>query len=204
MTERIVIHPQNPQARLLSRVVDYLHAGELVVLPTEATYVLAAKLEAKSAVEQLIRVRKLHDKHHFSLLCSDLSSLSTYANVDNAVYRLLKRVLPGPYTVILPASREVPRRLMHPSKKTIGLRVSSNKICHDLLGLLGAPVLCSTLQLLGDDLPLADPDDIESRLAGQVACIVDGGVGQLTGTTVIDALSWPPTVLRQGLGVVDF
>lgn len=204
MTERLIIHPQNPQARLLQRLVSIIQSGELVVLPTDATYVLAAKLEAKSAVEQLMRVRQLPHKHHFSLLCADLSSLGTYAKVDNQVYRLLKSLLPGPYTVILPATKDVPRRLQHPSKKTVGLRVSSNTICHDLLALLGEPILCSTLQLAGQDLPLVDPDEIAEQLDGQIACIADGGVGQLTGTTVIDAVSWPPVVVRQGLGAVDF
>lgn len=200
MTEWLTIHPKNPQQRLLQQLAKMLDAGELLVLPTECTYVFAAKIGAKSALEQLIRIRQLPDKHHFSLLCKDLSEIGTYAKVDNATYRLLKNLLPGPYTFILPATHDVPRRLQHPSKKTIGLRVSSHPICQDLLALLTEPLLCSTLQLAGQDLPLTDPLDIRDELEGQVAAIVDAGVGQLIGTTVIDAVTWPPTILRQGLG----
>lgn len=203
MTERLIIHPQNPQPRLLQRLANVIEAGELVVLPTESTYVFAAKLGEKSAIEQLARIRQLPDKHHFSLLCADLSSLGAYAKVDNAVYRLLKNLLPGPYTVILQATHDVPRRLQHPSKKTIGLRVSSNIICRSLLALLNEPIFCSTLQLPGQDLPLTDPEDMVEQLNGQVGWIADGGIGQLIGTTVIDATTWPPTVLRQGLGPID-
>jgi len=204
MTERLTIHPQNPQPRLIERLATLIHAGGLVVIPTEASYVFAAKLGEKTALEQLVRIRRLPDKHHFSLLCHDLSSLGTYAKVDNAVYRLLKSLLPGPYTVILPATHDVPRRLQHPAKKTIGLRVSAHPVCYHLLASLEQPVLCSTLQLPEDDAPLTDPEDMLARLQGQVACVVDSGIGQRMGTTVIDAATWPPTVIRQGLGVVDF
>lgn len=200
MTERLTIHPKNPQPRLLQQLAKIIDTGELVVLPTECTYVFAAKIGAKSALEQLIRIRQLPDKHHFSLLCKDLSEIGTYAKVDNATYRLLKNLLPGPYTFILPATHDVPRRLQHPSKKTIGLRVSSHLICQDLLALLTEPLLCSTLQLAGSELPLTDPEDMLPSLNGQVACMVDAGVGQLVGTTVVDAVTWPPTILRQGLG----
>lgn len=204
MTELLTIHKDNPQPRLIECLKQALLAGEVVVIPSEATYLLVAKLGDKRAVERIVRLRQLSDKHHFSLLCQDLSELGTYAKVDNAVFRLLKTLFPGPYTVILPATHDVPRRLQHPAKKTIGLRVSAHLVCQALLSAMGEPLMCSTMQLPGDDLPLTDPVDIYQRLKGQVAYVADVGIGSRISTTVIDALTWPPTVIREGLGPVTF
>lgn len=204
MTELLSIHKDNPQPRLIERLNQALTASEVVVIPSETTYLLVAKLGDKRAVEQIVRIRHLSEKHHFSLLCQDLSELGTYAKVDNAVFRLLKTLFPGPYTVILPATHDVPRRLQHPAKKTIGLRVSAHLVCQALLSAMGEPLICSTMQLPGDDLPLTDPLDMCQRLKGQVAYVADAGMGSLMSTTVIDALTWPPTVVREGLGPVTF
>ena len=172
----------------------------MVALPTDSAYALVCQLDDKGAVEKLRRVRGIDDKHHLTMLCRDLSEIAQYARVDNAQYRMLKATLPGPYTVILEATREVPRRLSHPSRKTIGLRVPENRIACDLMEALAEPLLGVTLILPGEDEPLTDPDEIRERLAKVVDLVIDGGACSLQPTTVIDLTGDDAVLVRQGRG----
>ncbi len=203
MTQYFHIHPDNPQQRLLRQAADMIHGGGIVALPTDSSYALACHLDDKAAVDSLRRIRGIDDKHHLTLLCRDLSDLATYARVDNRQYRLLKAATPGPYTFILEATREVPRRLSHPSRKTIGLRVPEHAIAQALLAELGQPLLGTTLILPGSDEPLHDPDEIRDALQKQVALVIDGGACSLQPTTVVDLTGDAPVVLREGRGDVS-
>ncbi len=179
-----------------------IDGGGIVALPTDSSYALVCHLDDKGAVDRLRRIRGVDDKHHLTLLCRDLSEIATYARVDNRQYRLLKAVTPGPYTFILEATREVPRRLSHPSRKTIGLRVPEHAIAQALLAELGQPLLGTTLILPGDDLPLNDPDEIREALQKQLELVIDGGACSLLPTSVIDLTGDVPAVLREGRGDV--
>lgn len=203
MTQFFHIHPDNPQQRLLRQAADMIHAGGIVALPTDSSYALACHLDDKAAVDRLRRIRGIDDKHHLTLLCRDLSDLANYARVDNRQYRLLKAATPGPYTFILEATREVPRRLSHPSRKTIGLRVPEHAIAQALLAELGQPLLGTTLILPGGDEPLHDPEEIRDALQKQVALVIDGGACSLLPTTVVDLTGDAPLVLREGRGDVS-
>jgi len=194
------IHPDNPQPRLIKQAAQIVGAGGIVALPTDSAYALVCRLDDKSAVEKLRRIRGVDDKHHLTLLVRDLSEVAQYARVDNTQYRLLKATMPGPYTVILEATRELPRRLSHPSRKTIGLRVPENKITLALLEELGEPLIGTTLQLPGDDHMLSDPDEVRERLEKQIELIIDGGAGMLEPTTVIDLTGSEPELVREGRG----
>jgi tRNA threonylcarbamoyl adenosine modification protein (Sua5/YciO/YrdC/YwlC family) len=194
------IHPENPQPRLIKQAAQIVGAGGIVALPTDSAYALVCRLDDKSAVEKLRRIRGVDDKHHLTLLVRDLSEVAQYARVDNTQYRLLKATMPGPYTVILEATRELPRRLSHPSRKTIGLRVPENKITLALLEELGEPLIGTTLQLPGDDHMLSDPDEVRERLEKQIELIIDGGAGMLEATTVIDLTGPEPELVREGRG----
>ncbi|WP_312514933.1 L-threonylcarbamoyladenylate synthase [Massilia sp.] len=194
------IHPDNPQPRLIKQAAQIVGAGGIVALPTDSAYALVCRLDDKSAVEKLRRIRGVDDKHHLTLLVRDLSEVAQYARVDNTQYRLLKATMPGPYTVILEATRELPRRLSHPSRKTIGLRVPENKITLALLEELGEPLIGTTLQLPGDDHMLSDPDEVRERLEKQIELIIDGGAGMLEPTTVIDLTGPEPELVREGRG----
>jgi tRNA threonylcarbamoyl adenosine modification protein (Sua5/YciO/YrdC/YwlC family) len=200
MSQFFQIHPENPQPRLLKQAAQILQSGGIGTLPTDACYALVARLDDKAASDRLRRIRGIDEKHHLTLLCRDLSEIAVYARVDNAQYRLLKAVTPGPYTFILEATREVPRRLSHPSRKTIGLRVPDNAIAQALLTELGQPLLGATLILPGDDHPLSDADEVRERLERQVDLVIDGGAGGLEPTTVIDLTGPEPELIRQGLG----
>jgi tRNA threonylcarbamoyl adenosine modification protein (Sua5/YciO/YrdC/YwlC family) len=200
MSQFFQIHPDNPQIRLIKQAAQIIHAGGIVALPTDSCYALVCHLDDKSAVERLRRIRDVDDKHHLTLLCRDLSEIAQYARVDNRQYRQLKAATPGPYTFILEATKEVPRRLSHPSRKTIGLRVPENPIAHALLEELGQPLLGTTLILPGETEPLTDPDEIRERLDRQIELIIDGGACSLEPTTVIDVTGDEPVLLRQGRG----
>ncbi len=200
MSQFFQIHPDNPQLRLIKQAAQIIHGGGIVALPTDSCYALVCHLDDKSAVERLRRIRNVDDKHHLTLLCRDLSEIALYARVDNRQYRLLKAATPGPYTFILEATKEVPRRLSHPSRKTIGLRVPENQIAHALLGELGQPLLGTTLILPGESDPLTDPDEIRNLLERQVELVIDGGACSLEPTTVIDLTDEEPVLLRQGRG----
>ncbi|MEN3293960.1 MAG: hypothetical protein V7642_3213 [Burkholderiales bacterium] len=202
MSQFFQIHPDNPQSRLIKQAAQIIHAGGIVALPTDSSYALVCHLDDKSAVERLRRIRGVDDKHHLTLLCRDLSEIAQYARVDNRQYRVLKSATPGPYTVILEATREVPRRLSHPSRKTIGLRVPENRIAHALLEELGQPLLSTTLILPDESEPLTDPDEIRERLGRQIELVIDGGACSLEPTTVIDLTDEEPVLIRQGRGAV--
>ncbi|MGF6273841.1 tRNA threonylcarbamoyl adenosine modification protein (Sua5/YciO/YrdC/YwlC family) [Massilia sp. UYP11] len=200
MGQYFQIHPDNPQARLIKQAAQIVSSGGIVALPTDSAYALVCRLDDKSAVDKLRRIRGVDDKHHLTLLVRDLSEVAQYARVDNTQYRLLKATMPGPYTVILEATRELPRRLSHPSRKTIGLRVPENRITLALLEELGEPLIGTTLQLPGDDHMLSDPEEVRERLEKQIELIIDGGAGLLEATTIIDLTGPEPELVREGRG----
>ncbi|MDF3035356.1 MAG: threonylcarbamoyl-AMP synthase [Paucimonas sp.] len=203
MTQFFQIHPDNPPPRLVRQAVQIIHGGGIVALPTDSCYALVCHLDDKNAVDRLRRIRGIDDKHHLTLLCRDLSEISQYAKVDNRQYRLLKAATPGPYTFILEATKEVPRRLSHPSRKTIGLRVPENAVAHALLAELGQPLLGTTLILPDDEQPLTDPEEIRDALAKQIELVIDGGACSFEPTTVVDLTGDEPLVVRAGRGAIE-
>lgn len=203
MSQYFRIHPENPQARLISQAVDIIRSGGVIVYPTDSAYALGCHLGDKQAITRIRQIRRLDDDHDFSLVCRDLSDLGLYARVSNTAYRLLKAATPGPYTFVLQATREVPRRLIHPKKKTIGVRVPDNVICQDLLEALGEPIMSSTLILPNDEFPLTDPLEIRDMLEHQVDLIIDGGHCGLEPTTVVDLEDDVPVILREGCGDLE-
>lgn len=198
------IHPDNPQLRLISQVAAVIRHGGVVAYPTDSSYALGCHIGDKAALDRIRRIRKLAPDHNFTLVCQDLSELATYARVGNAEFRILKNKTPGPYTFILPATREVPRRLQHPRRKTIGLRVPDHPITRALLDALGEPLMSVTLIMPGEALPLTDPYEIRERLGSQVDVIIDGGVCRSEPTTVIDMTGDSPEVVRHGQGDAGF
>ena len=203
MAQHFELHPDNPQPRLLKQAVALLGKGGILAVPTDSSYALVCHLDDKAAADNLRRIRGVDDKHHLTLLCRDLSELANYARVDNAQYRLLKSATPGPYTFILEASKEVPRRLSHPSRKTIGLRVPDHKTLQALLELHGAPLLATTLIPIDAVDPLNDPTEIREQYEHSIAGVLDAGACPLEPTTVIDLSSGEPVVVRQGRGDVS-
>lgn len=202
MSQFFQIHPDNPQLRLIKQAAQIIKSGGLVALPTDSCYALVCRLDDKDAVMRLRRIRGVDEKHHLTLLCRDLSEIAQYARIDNSQYRMLKTATPGPYTFILEATKEVPRRLSHPSRKTIGLRVPENRIAHALLEELGQPLLGATLILPDEDGPLTDPEDIRDRLERQIELVIDGGACSLEPTSVIDLTGEEAVLIRQGRGDV--
>lgn len=197
------VHPDNPQSRLISQAVERIRAGDVVVYPTDAAYAIGCQIGNKSAMERIAQIRDLSPKHQYAILCADLSDLATYAKVDNATYRLLKSNTPAVTTYILSATSEVPKRLMHPKKKTIGLRVPNNTVCQMLLKELGEPLLTSTLILPGQTEPLDDPYDIEEQLEKRIDVFIDSGLGTLTTTSIVDLTGLNPEIIRRGIGDVS-
>jgi tRNA threonylcarbamoyl adenosine modification protein (Sua5/YciO/YrdC/YwlC family) len=201
MSQFFQIHPDNPQLRLVKQAAQIIHSGGIVALPTDSCYALVCQLDNKDAVERLRRIRGVDEKHHLTLLCRDLSEIAQYAKVDNRQYRLLKAATPGPYTFILEATKEVPRRLSHPSRKTIGLRVPENQIAHALLAELGEPLIGTTLILPDQEDALTDAEEIRERLEKQIELVIDSGACSLEPTTVIDLSDDnEPVLVRQGRG----
>ncbi len=200
MSQYFEVHPQNPQLRLLKQAAQILHAGGVAAIPTDSSYALVCRLDDKAAAEQLRRLREVDDKHHLTLICRDLSELASYARVDNRQFRLLKAATPGPFTFILEATKEVPRRLSHPSRRTIGLRVPDHAVTQALLALFGAPLLATTLIVPGESEALNDPQEIREHFEKRVQAVVDAGACPLQPTTVIDLSDDPPTLLRRGRG----
>jgi len=194
------VHPDNPQARLISQAVDIIRGGGVVVYPTDSAYALGCHIGDKQAVDRIRRLRKLDDKHNFTLVCRDLSEIANYAKVDNTAYRLLKHATPGPYTFILRATSEVPRRLMQAKRKTVGLRVPDNAIAQALLAELEQPLMSVTLIMPGDEFPLIDPYDIRQELEHHVDLVIDGGFCGMEPTTVIDLVDEVPVLMRTGKG----
>jgi tRNA threonylcarbamoyl adenosine modification protein (Sua5/YciO/YrdC/YwlC family) len=200
VAQHFEVHPQNPQARLLKQAAAILHAGGVMAVPTDSSYALVCRLDDKAAAENLRRIRGVDDKHHLTLLCRDLSELARFARVDNRQFRLLKLGTPGPYTFILEATKEVPRRLSHPSRRTIGLRVPDHQVTQQLLALFGEPLLATTLIPPGESDALNDAQDILARYQKQVQAVVDAGACPLQPTTVVDYSGDDPVIVRQGRG----
>jgi len=202
MSQFFQIHPENPQARLIKQAADIVRKGGIIVYPTDSAYAIGCHIGDKKALERIRRIRQLDDKHNFTLVCRDLSELATFARVDNTQYRLLKACTPGPYTFILKATAEVPRRLMHQKRKTIGLRVPENPTAQALLAELNEPLMSVTLIMPGDADPLIDPYDIRTLLEHDVDLVIDGGYCGLEMTTVVDLADDEPVLVRQGKGDV--
>lgn len=200
MSQFFYVHPENPQARLINQAVAIIRSGGVVVYPTDSGYALGCQLENKQALERICQIRRLDDKHNFTLLCRDLSELSLYARVDNAAFRLLKNNTPGPYTFIFKGTKEVPRRLMNAKRKTIGIRVPDNRIALDLLEALGEPMMSTSLILPGSDVTESDPEDIRDKLEHAVDVILNGGYLGEQPTTVIDFSEDEAVVARVGSG----
>ena len=200
MAQFFEVHPQNPQARLLKQAAQILQDGGIAAVPTDSSYALVCRLDDKAAAEQLRRIRQVDDKHHLTLLCRDLSELASYARVDNQQYRILKLGTPGPFTFILEATKEVPRRLSHPSRRTIGLRVPEHKVLQDLLAHFGQPLLATTLIPPGEREPLNDAEEIRQRFEKLLQAVVDAGACPMEPTTVIDLTGDVPELIRQGRG----
>jgi len=200
MSQFFQIHPDNPQARLISQAVQIVRDGGIVALPTDSCYALVCHLDDKDAVARLRRIRNVDDKHHLTLLCRDLSELSNYAQVDNQQFRRIKAATPGAYTFILQATKEVPRRLSHPSRKTIGLRVPDHKVLQDLLALHSTPLLATTLIAPGETEPMNDAQDICDLYCNRIAAVIDSGACAREPTTVVDLSGSEPVIIRQGRG----
>lgn len=200
MAQFFQIHPETPQPRLIKQAVDIIRAGGLVAYPTDSAYALGCHIGDKRALDRIRAIRQLDKHHNFTLMCRDLSELATYARVDNQTFRLLKGHTPGAFTFILDATSEVPKRLMHPKRKTIGMRVPANPVALALLEELGEPLMSSSLIMPGESLPLTDPYDIRDTLQHQLELVIDGGFCGLEATTVIDMTGEAPQVIRQGCG----
>jgi tRNA threonylcarbamoyl adenosine modification protein (Sua5/YciO/YrdC/YwlC family) len=200
MSQYFEIHPTHPQPRLIKQAVEIIHGGGVIAYPTDSSYALGCHIGDKDALQRLRRIRKIDDKHNLTLVCRDLSEIATYAKIENADYRLLKSLTPGPYTFLLNATGEVPRRLMHPKRRTIGIRVVDHPIVRALLDELGQPIMSCTLIMPGDEFPLTEPDDIREQLEHHVDLIIDGGHCGFEPTTVIRMTGDAPEVLREGKG----
>ncbi|WP_288130382.1 L-threonylcarbamoyladenylate synthase [Microbulbifer sp.] len=203
MAQFFQIHPDNPQARLINQAAEIVSAGGIIVFPTDSAYAIGCRLGEKLAVERIRALRQLDKHHNFTLMCRDLSELASYAKVDNQMFRLLKNHTPGPYTFIMPATSEVPRRLAHAKRKTIGLRVPENPIALALIEALGEPLMSCSLIMPGEEQPLTDPYDIRDTLEHQVELVIDGGFCGLEATTVVDLTGDEPELVRQGCGTID-
>ena len=202
MPQIFEIHPDNPQPRLLKQATALLDKGEVLAVPTDSSYALVCHLDDKAAADKLRRIRGVDDKHHLTLLCRDLSELSNYAKVDNQQFRLIKAATPGAYTFILEATKEVPRRLSHPSRKTIGLRVPDHKVLQELLALYSTPLLATTLIAPGETEPMNDADEISAHYKRSIAAIIDAGACPREPTTVVDLTGGEPVIVREGRGSV--
>lgn len=199
----IEVHPTDPQPRLVAAIVQVIRTGGMIAYPTDSSYALGCHIGDKTATNRIHRIRRTDKSHNFTLVCRDLSEISVYARIDNWAYRLVKSLTPGPYTFILPATRELPKKLQHPKRRTIGIRVPDHPLVEAMLDVLGEPIMSSTLLLPGDDMPLTDPVEIEERIGHQVDLIVDAGPTGIEPTTVLDLTGGSPKVLRQGRGDVS-
>jgi len=200
MSQLFEVHPDNPQPRLLKQAAQILHGGGIAAVPTDSSYALVCHLDDKTAAENLRRIRGVDDKHHLTLLCRDLSELASYARVDNKQYRLLKLGTPGPFTFILEATKEVPRRVSHPSRRTIGLRVPDHRVTQELLAILGQPLLATTLIAPGEREPMNDPHEIRDRFQKSIQAVVDSHACPMQPTTVVDLTGDEPVLVRAGRG----
>lgn len=203
MSQFFRIHPDNPQLRLIRQAVEILNRGGVIAYPTDSAYALGCHIGDKTAIGRIREIRRLERDHHFALVCKDLSELGVYAKVDKAAYRQIRNATPGPYTFILPATREVPRRLVDSKRKSIGLRVPDNEICRALLSELGEPIMSATLVLPGDEYPLTDPHEIRDLLEHQLDLVIDGGHCGIESTTVVSFEEGHPVIVREGMGDVE-
>lgn len=203
MSQFFQIHPETPQLRLIKQAVDILRKGGVIAYPTDSAYALGCHLGDKAAAERIKRIRRLDDKHNFTLVCRDLSDIGVYAKVDNVQYRMLKTYTPGPYTFILTATSEVPRRLLHAKRRQIGIRVPNNAVVQALLAELGEPIMSTTLMLPGESTPMTDPYDIRDTLQHELDLVIDGGYCDLEPTTVIDLCDDVPVLVREGKGDIS-
>jgi tRNA threonylcarbamoyl adenosine modification protein (Sua5/YciO/YrdC/YwlC family) len=203
MAQLLTVHPLNPQLRLLRQAAQIIDHGGLAAVPTDSCYALVCHLDDKPAVDRLRRIRQIDERHHLTLMCRDLSEIANYARVDNLQYRLLKNATPGPYTFILEATKEVPRRLSHPSRKTIGIRVPEHPVTLGLLDVFGQPLISTTLQLPGDEIPLNDAAHIVERIGHELDVIIDGGACGIEPTTIVDVTGKEAVVVRRGRGPVE-
>ena len=204
MARIVTVHPVDPQPRRIAEIVASIHSGGLIAYPTDSSYALGCHIGDKRAMDEIRRIRRADKDHNFTLVCSDLSEISNYARVENWAYRLVKALTPGPYTFILPATREVPKRLQHAKRRTIGLRVPDHRVVRAMLDSLGEPIMSSTLLLPGDDWPLTDVDEIERRIGHQIDIIIDAGPTGVEPTSVLDLTGQTPRVLRRGRGDLSF
>lgn len=202
MSQFFQIHPDNPQGRLIDQAVEIVRHSGVIVYPTDSSYALGCQIGDKAALDRIRRIRQVDNKHNFTLMCRDLAEVGFYARLDNQAFRLIKNITPGPYTFILAATNEVPRRLLHPKRKTIGFRIPDNNIANDLMASLGEPIMTSTLILPGDEWPLIDPYEMRDVLGNQVDLIIDGGFCGMEPTTVIDLTDGVPEVVREGKGEI--
>jgi len=200
MSDYLSIHPENPQQRLIAKAAEIVRKGGVIAYPTDSVYAIGCHIGDKQAMDRIRSIRQVDKNHNFTLMCRDLSELASYARVDNSAFRSLKAQTPGPFTFILPATSEVPRRLMHPKRKTIGLRVPDSPIVQALLAELGEPMMSVTLIMPGDEYPLSDPYDIRAALEAHVDVLIDGGHCGLEPTTVVDMTGPAPEITRQGMG----
>jgi len=200
MSQFFRVHPEDPQSRLIHQATEIINGGGVIAYPTDSAYALGCHIGDKRALERIRQIRKLDKNHNFTLICRDLSDLGVYARVNNSAYRMIKAATPGPFTFILPATREVPKRLVHPKRKTIGLRVPDNPICQALLADLGEPLMSTTLILPGDEYPLTDPAEVRDMLEHQLDLVIDGGFCGLEPTTVVNMEQDAPEVTRVGCG----
>ena len=203
MTQYFEIHPINPQKRLIQNAVSIVHEGGVIAYPTDSCYALGCQIGNKTALERIQKIRCLDKKHNLTLLCRDLAEIGTYAKVQNSSFRLMKAATPGPYTFLLMATRGVPKRLQHPKRKTIGVRVPDNQIILDLLEELGESMLSTSLILPGKNLPMTDPVKIGEKLCGQIDLVIDGGACGLDATTVVDMADGQAVIVRQGMGDIS-
>lgn len=203
MAKLIEIHPTDPQSRRVKSIVEIIRDGGLIAYPTDSSYAFGCHIGDKRAIDRIHRIRRTHKKHNFTLICADLSEISLYARVDNWAYRMIKSMTPGPYTFVLRATREVPKRLQNPKRRTIGLRVPDHRLVKAMLEALGEPIMSSTLLLPGDDIPLTDPLEIEERIGHEVDAIIDSGPTGIEPTTVLDLSNDSVEILRVGRGDVS-
>lgn len=201
MSQYFEIHPENPQIRLIRRAVEIIRNGGVIVYPTDSSYAIACHIGDKSALDKIRRIRQLDDKHNFTLVCQDLTQVSNFAKIGNDAYRLIKALTPGPFTFILIATREVPRRLQHPKRKTIGIRIPDHPVAQLLVSELNEPLFSSTLILPGEDYSLADPYEIRNRLEHELDLVIDAGIIDYQPTTVIVFSDSGPEIVRQGKGI---
>jgi len=203
MAQLFVVHPTNPQLRLLRQAAQMIEHGGVAAIPTDSCYALVCRLDDKEAADRVRRIRGVDERHHLTLLCRDLSEIANYAKVDNVQYRLIRNVTPGPYTFILEATREVPRRLSHPSRKTIGIRVPDHPVAQGLLDVLGQPLISTTLLLPGDELPRTDASEIRERLEHDVDLVIDSGDAGIEPTTIVDLTGREAVIVRRGCGPIE-